>query len=64
VSFPLRSVIELVPKDEPPEASAARAERRAWLAERDYKVIGIAEAEAETDIGRILDRLPAAFSKC
>ena len=64
VSFPLRSVIELVPKDEPPEASAARAERRAWLAERDYQVIGIAEAEAETDIAGILDRLPAAFSKC
>ncbi len=64
VSFPLRSVIELVPKDEAPEASAARAERRAWLEERDYTVIEIAVAEAESDIAGALDRLALAISKC
>ncbi|HET7678977.1 MAG TPA: TrmJ/YjtD family RNA methyltransferase [Xanthobacteraceae bacterium] len=64
VSFPLRSVIELVPKDETPEASAARAERRAWLAERDYRVIEIVVAEAEADIAGVLDRLALAISKC
>ncbi|MEA2986007.1 MAG: tRNA/rRNA methyltransferase [Alphaproteobacteria bacterium] len=64
VSLPLRSVIELVPKDEPPEASAARAERRAWLEERNYTVIDIAVAEAESDIAGILHRLSLAISKC
>jgi tRNA/rRNA methyltransferase len=64
VSFPLRTVIELVPKEEAPEASAARAQRRAWLAERDYTVIEIAGAEAESDIAGVLDRLALAISKC
>jgi tRNA/rRNA methyltransferase len=64
VSLPLRSVIELVPKDEPPEASAARAERRVWLEERNYTVIDIAVAEAESDIAGILHRLSLAISKC
>jgi tRNA/rRNA methyltransferase len=57
-------VIELVPKDEPPEASAARAERRAWLEERNYTVIDIAVAEAESDIAGILHRLSLAILKC
>jgi tRNA/rRNA methyltransferase len=64
VSFPLRSVIELVPKDETAEADAARAERRAWLAERNYRVIEIAVAEVESDIAGVLDRLMLAIAKC
>jgi tRNA/rRNA methyltransferase len=57
VSFPLRMVVELVPKAEAAEASNTRAERRAWLTERDYAVAEIAEADAETDIAGALDRL-------
>jgi len=64
VSIPLRSVIELVPKDEPPEASAARAERRAWLEERDYIVHEIAVAEAEAGIAGVLHRLSLVMLKC
>ena len=64
VSFPLRTVIELVPKQEAPEASAARAQRRAWLEERDYTVIEIAGAEAESDSASVLDRLTLEISKC
>jgi tRNA/rRNA methyltransferase len=64
VSFPLRTVIELLPKDEPPEASAARVQRRAWLEERDYTVIEIAVTEAESDIAAVLDRLTQAILKC
>ena len=64
VSFPLRTVIELVPKGEAAEASAARAERRAWLEERDYTVIEIAAAEAESSTAGALDRLTLAISKC
>jgi tRNA/rRNA methyltransferase len=64
VSFPLRTVIELVPHDEPQEARAARAERQAWLAERDYAVIEITTAEAQADMGGALDRLMRAVQKC
>ena len=40
VSFPLRVVIELVPADESAAAVKARAERRAYLTERGYRVVG------------------------
>ncbi len=60
VSFPLRLVIELLATDEGAPAAAARAERRAWLAERGYRVVDVAMAEVEADVGRVLDRLAAA----
>ena len=44
VSFPLRTVIELVPADETAEAEKARAERRTWLAAREYMVHPVATA--------------------
>jgi tRNA/rRNA methyltransferase len=64
VSFPLRTVVEIVPPNEAAEATTARAERRAWLAERDYAVIEVAAAEAESDMAGTLDRLIAAVQKC
>ena len=64
VSFPLRTVIELVPNDEAAEASAARAERRAWLEERSYRVIEIAATEAESSTAGALDRLTLAIPNC
>lgn len=57
VSFPLRMVVELLPQNETREAAAARAERRAWLAERDYSLVEIAVADAEADMAQALDRL-------
>jgi len=53
-----------VPKDEAAESAAARAERRAWLAERDYAVIAVAAAEAESDMAGALDRLIMAVQQC
>ena len=41
VSFPLRLVIDLVPAEESEAAAAARAQRRAWLAERDYGIVEV-----------------------
>ena len=41
VSFPLRMVIELVPAEEGEAAAKERAERRAWLAERGYRVVSV-----------------------
>ncbi len=57
VSFPLRVVIDLVPAGEEPAAAKARADKYAWLAERDYRVIQIAADDVETDLAAALDRL-------
>jgi tRNA/rRNA methyltransferase len=64
VSFPLRAVVELVPQGEAADAAAARATRRAWLAERDYEVIEVAAADAQSDSAAVLDRLSVAVQKC
>jgi tRNA/rRNA methyltransferase len=61
VSFPLRVVLDLVPEEESAEASAARTAKRAWLAERGYRVIEIRAAAAERDVGKLLDELAAAI---
>jgi tRNA/rRNA methyltransferase len=57
VSFPLRVVLDLVPAEETAEAAATRAEKRAWLAERGYRVIPLDAGEAERDPGAVLDRV-------
>jgi tRNA/rRNA methyltransferase len=61
VSFPLRTVIDLVPGDESAEAKAARAEKRNWLADRNYRIIEVRDVEVEHDLPRLLDRLNAAI---
>jgi tRNA/rRNA methyltransferase len=57
VSFPLRLVIDLVPADESAAAVVARAQKRAWLAERGYRVMEIGARDVEADLGSVLDRL-------
>ena len=57
VSFPLRLVIDLVPGEESMAAAAARAQKRAWLVERDYRVVDIGAAEVEANLKSVLDRL-------
>jgi tRNA/rRNA methyltransferase len=59
VSFPLRTVIDLVPADETDEAASRRAEKRAWLAEHDYKVVEVRAADVERDLDAVLARLAA-----
>jgi len=61
VSFPLKCVIDLVPASESAEAAAARAERRAYLIERGYRVVGVGVEEAEKDVAEALDRLAEAI---
>jgi tRNA/rRNA methyltransferase len=55
VSFPLRLVIDLIPADESVAAAKARAEKRAWLVARDYRVVAVAaeaiKAGADTVLG-------------
>jgi tRNA/rRNA methyltransferase len=57
VSFPLRLVLDLKPADEDTAAAQARADKRAWLAARGYRVIEVVARDAEADVGAALDRL-------
>ena len=57
VSFPLRLVIDLVPRDESAAAAEARALKRAWLAEHDYAVAEVKAVDIESDLAAVLDRL-------
>jgi tRNA/rRNA methyltransferase len=57
VSFPLKVVLDLVPKDESEAAAALRAKKCSWLVERDYRVIDIAAHDVEADVGAVLESL-------
>jgi tRNA/rRNA methyltransferase len=61
VSFPLKCVIDLVPCEESEEADSNRAERRAYLEEREYRVVQVSVAEVEQGLARVLDRLATAI---
>src|SRR5262245_4658419 len=62
VSFPLRLVIELIPAQESDGAAKARAERRAWLTERGYRVLEVCTRALEADLPRVLDQLGRAIN--
>ncbi len=57
VSFPLKCVIDLVPRNETDAATRTRAERRAYLVERGYRVCAVKADEVENDVARTLDTL-------
>jgi len=61
VSFPLRLVIDLVPHEESAAAAAARTQKRAWLMERDYRVIAIGAREVDANAADVLERLARAI---
>jgi tRNA/rRNA methyltransferase len=60
VSFPLRLVIDVVPGSESAAAAEARADKQAWLAERDYRVLQARADEIEGDVAKVLDGVAAA----
>jgi tRNA/rRNA methyltransferase len=62
VSFVHRLAIELVNPDESETIVADRASRKAWLEQRDYRVISIKTADVERDLGAELDRLQECLS--
>jgi tRNA/rRNA methyltransferase len=62
VSFPLRLVIDLVPPDESETAAKSRADKRAWLAARDYAVVEILTSDVDADAAKVLDSLAAKIS--
>lgn len=59
VSFPLKCVIDLVPSEESDETAQARAERRAYLTERGYRLYEVKAQEVERDVAKVLDDLSA-----
>ncbi|HUD87281.1 MAG TPA: TrmJ/YjtD family RNA methyltransferase [Xanthobacteraceae bacterium] len=63
VSFPLRLVIDLKPSDESAAAAKTRAERRAWLVARNYKVLGIFAGDVESDMAAALARIETAVGE-
>jgi tRNA/rRNA methyltransferase len=62
VSFPLKCVIDLVPREEADLAQQARAERRRWLVEHNYKVVDVQAADVEADLRASLDALASRVS--
>lgn len=60
VSFPLRIVIDLAPQEESAKAMQTRADRRAWLAAHDYRVIEVSAGDVEKDVGDAVNRIAAA----
>ena len=61
VSFPLRAVIDLVPTGESEAGSNTRAQKCAWLAERDYRVMPVRIANIDADVAAVLDTLAATL---
>jgi tRNA/rRNA methyltransferase len=62
VSFPLRAVIDILPASESAEAADSRRRRRAWLAERDYRVVEVAACDIDADPVAVLSRLADIFA--
>lgn len=63
VSFPLRTVIDIVPAGESDDAARTRAAKRAWLDARDYRVIAVPAAEISADIQGLVAQLAADIFK-
>jgi len=62
VSFPLKCVIDLVPPQESADAQAGRADKRAYLVERGYRVVEVRAAEVEKDVAGALERLASEIA--
>jgi tRNA/rRNA methyltransferase len=62
VSFPLRTVIDLMPASEDSAAAKNRAEKHTWLAAHGYSVITVGVGELEDDLSAVLDKLSAALT--
>jgi tRNA/rRNA methyltransferase len=62
VSFPRRTVIDLVPAGENDATAKARAERRDWLKAHDYCVVEVKGGDVESDVAKVLDALAGALA--
>jgi tRNA/rRNA methyltransferase len=62
VSFPLRTIIDLIPTDETEAAARTRGQKIAWLEERGYRIVEIPMADVEADVARSLDVIANAIA--
>jgi tRNA/rRNA methyltransferase len=62
VSFPLRTVLYLLPEQESEASAKARSEKRAWLSGREYRIIELKAEDVEADVTGVLDRLDASLA--
>jgi len=63
VSFVHRLAIELIAESEPVDVGQDRSERRAWLEQRDYRVVDIREADVTGDLESVLAALEKYFPR-
>src|SRR5262249_57424377 len=63
VSFPLRVVVDLVPAQENDAAARARADKRAWLIERGYRVLAVEARAVETDLPAVRRRVAGDIAR-
>jgi tRNA/rRNA methyltransferase len=63
VSFPLKTVLELVPPDEGADAAALRVRKREWLATRHYRVIALSADDVARDLAAVLERLEKTITR-
>lgn len=61
VSFPLRTVIDIVPQTEPETSRGVRRERREYLVERGYRVIDVRAKDVDANVAKVLDQIDAAL---
>ena len=63
VSFPLRTVISLLPANEGEDAGRTRHERNKWLSEHGYRIIEVPASDVDADVNGLLDRLDAELAQ-
>jgi tRNA/rRNA methyltransferase len=61
-SFASRTVIDLLPDVESEQARKARASKRVWLTERDYRIVEVRASEVEADAMATLEGLLALLA--
>jgi tRNA/rRNA methyltransferase len=59
VSFPLKCMIDLIPATEAEPAQLARAARRKWMIEHNYRIVDVQAVDVEADVKAALDALAA-----
>ncbi len=62
VSFPRKCMIDLVPATEAEPAQKARAARRQWMTEHNYRIVEVQASDVEADVKAALDALAAQVS--
>ena len=63
VSFPHRLAVELIAANEAAEVGRDRDERRAWLEQRDYRVVEVRESDVMSDLETVLVMLEKQLAR-